>query len=354
MNPIKLNNSTIYQVEHNFTVLNDLIKNQQPSSIFILVDDQTMENCYPYFIPHLETEARIEVIEIDHGEEYKTIETCTGIWNAMIELECDRNSLIINLGGGVITDLGGFIASTIKRGVNFIHIPTSLLGMVDAAIGGKNGVDLGSLKNQIGVINMPAMTIVDPGFLNTLPKQHLLNGSIEMFKHGLIASRSYWDNMRQNIDYFNDAFTQLIYESILIKTNIVSSDPYEKNARKALNFGHTIGHAIESFCMDSNDNNSLLHGEAVAVGLLLESYISQQLTGLPESDYHQIKTWYESLSLNVKFDNSQIEEILAYMQHDKKNVNGEIRFVLLKEIGDFITDQIVPLELIHQSFGQLQ
>ncbi len=353
MKPIELNNSTIYQVDRDFTVLNEYIKKQSPSSIFILVDDLTMENCYPYFISHLETVARLEVIEIDNGEEFKNIETCTGVWNAMIELGSDRNSLMINLGGGVITDLGGFVASTIKRGIAFIHVPTSLLGMVDASIGGKNGVDIGSLKNQIGVINPPVMTVIDPGFLNTLSYQHLVNGSIEMFKHGLIADRAYWNDMNNATDYHSELFNALIYQSILIKSDIVRSDPFEKGARKALNYGHTIGHAIESYCMDEEALTTLLHGEAIAAGLLLESFLSVQFAGLPKSDYKEIKTWYDALDLDITFDNSQIEDIIAYMQHDKKNVNGEIRFVLLEQIGSFKTDQVVSEDSIYKAFEQL-
>lgn len=353
MNPIQLNNSFIHQVQQDFTALNQFIATESPSTIFILVDDQTMENCYPYFIPHLETSARIEVIEIDHGEEHKNIETCTGVWSAMIELGCDRNSLVINLGGGVITDLGGFVASTIKRGISFIHVPTSLLGMVDAAIGGKNGVDIGSLKNQIGVINPPVMTIIDPGFLKTLSQQHLVNGSIEMFKHGLIADRVYWSNMNAVTNYDDETFEALIYQSIIIKSDIVRSDPYEKGARKALNYGHTIGHAIESYCMDEEKVTTLLHGEAIAAGLLLESYLSHLFTGLPKVDYEEIKSWYKGLHLDIKFDAAQVSEIIAYMQHDKKNVNGEIRFVLLEQIGTFITDQVVPEAELYKAFQQL-
>ena len=353
MNPIQLNNSFIHQVQQDFTALNQFIATESPSTIFILVDDQTMENCYPYFIPHPKTSARIEVIEIDHGEEYKNIETCTGVWSAMIELGCDRNSLVINLGGGVITDLGGFVASTIKRGISFIHIPTSLLGMVDAAIGGKNGVDIGSLKNQIGVINPPVMTIIDPGFLKTLSQQHLVNGSIEMFKHGLIADRVYWNNMNAATNYHDETFEALIYQSVIIKSEIVRSDPYEKGARKALNYGHTIGHAIESYCMDEENVTTLLHGEAIAAGLLLESYLSNKFTGLPSSDYDNIKSWYNRLHLDIKFDIDQVKDIIAYMQHDKKNVNGEIRFVLLEQIGTFITDQVVPEVELYKAFQEL-
>ena len=334
--------------------LNKFIANKKPSCIFILVDENTMENCYPVLMPHLETEARIEIIEVDAGEEFKNIETCTGVWSAMIELGCDRNSLMINLGGGVITDLGGFIASTIKRGISFVHIPTTVLGMVDAAIGGKNGVDIGHLKNQIGVIVPPVMTLIDTTYLNTLDKRQLLNGSIEMFKHGLIADRVYWKNMIDiSDDYYSETFKNLIYQSAVIKSDVVKSDPFEKGPRKALNYGHTIGHAIESFCLSSDNHDSLLHGEAIAAGLYLESYLSHLQAGLTIADFTEIENWYKALDMDLNFSPQDIEKMLELMTHDKKNVNGEIRFVLIDSIGSFITDQTVPEADVIKSYSLL-
>ena len=261
---------------------------------------------------------------------------------------------MINLGGGVITDLGGFVASTIKRGIPFIHIPTSLLGMVDAAIGGKNGVDLGHLKNQIGVINPPIMTVVDPEFLKTLPQQHLVNGSIEMFKHGLISDRMYWNEMIESTDFNSDMFNSLIYQSAIIKSDIVSMDPLEKGARKALNYGHTAGHAIESFLMEDKDKNAVLHGEAVAAGILVESFLSHKNTGLAQTSYQEIKEWYVSLELNFSFTEDEVLEMIDLMKYDKKNVNGQIKFVLLETIGSFVTDQVVSTEQILEAFRELK
>ncbi len=339
MNSIITSISTTHFNKRAYQELNAYLATKQPSVIFILVDDNTMEQCYPRFIPMLETSARIEVIEIDAGEEFKNIETCSGVWAAMIELGCDRQSLMINLGGGVVTDLGGFVASTIKRGIDFIHIPTTVLGMVDAAIGGKNGVDLGHLKNQIGVIQPPVMTIIDTGFLQTLPQNHLRNGSIEMFKHGLIADREYWQEMiaiQEN--YCSDLFADLIHGSVAVKSNIVEGDPTEKGARKALNYGHTIGHAIESYCLSSDRHISLLHGEAIAIGIYLESFLSTIHLGLSRSEFEEIEAWYQSLGLTASFNDSEVVEMIQIMSHDKKNVNGEIRFVLLEKIGTFKTD----------------
>lgn len=330
--------------------MNEYIRDKQPSSIFVIVDDKTLNYCYPYFMAQVETTSRIEVIEIDSGEEHKNLETCAGIWGALVELDIDRDSCIINLGGGVITDMGGFIACTIKRGIDFIHVPTSLLGMVDAAIGGKNGVDIGPIKNQIGVIQPPIMTIIDTYYLQTLPLRELHNGSIEMFKHGLIADRIYWNNLRALKDFKDDSFASLVYQSVIIKSDIVAADPYEKGTRKALNFGHTLGHAIESFCMEKEEKLTLLHGEAVAIGILLESYLSTTYEGLSNDALHEIKDWYDSLSIQHNIVPEDIDEILQYLKYDKKNVNGDIKFVLLKKIGDFSFNQSIHLQDIKQSF----
>lgn len=354
MKPITIKDFTIYFENQGFESLNQWIKTNKPSTIFILVDDRTMENCYPYLMPQIETDATIEVIEIDHGEEFKNIETCAGVWSALVELNCDRNSLMINLGGGVITDLGGFIASTIKRGIPFVHIPTSLLGMVDAAIGGKNGVDLGHLKNQIGVINPPIMTIIDPAFLQTLPHDHLINGSIEMFKHGLISDRVYWNDMLASKDFLTDTFNSLIYQSAIIKSDIVTMDPLEKGPRKALNYGHTAGHAIESYLMDHEEKDAVLHGEAVAAGILVESYLSLKHAGLSQTSYDQIKEWFKALGFKFYFNEDEVLEMIELMKYDKKNTNGNINFVLLDAIGSFNTDQIVTKDLIIEGFKELE
>lgn len=355
MKSILTDNSQIHFQKKAYSELNKFIALRAPSCIFILVDENTMQHCYPVFIPLLETTARIEVIEIDAGEAFKNIETCTGVWGAMIELGVDRNSILINLGGGVVTDLGGFIGATIKRGISFIHIPTTVLGMVDAAIGGKNGVDIGHLKNQIGVIVSPAMTLIDTTYLKTLDQRQLHNGSIEMFKHGLISSRDYWKDMLHiNNDFYTSRFEQLIYQSAVIKNKVVISDPFEKNERKSLNYGHTIGHAIESFCLSSDDHETLLHGEAIAAGLYLESYLSHLHSGLSKTDFEEIASWYQATGKKLSFSNKEIDQMLEMMTHDKKNVNGEVRFVLLTAIGAFITDQTIPAENVIKSFSLLK
>src|SRR5690606_10460310 len=207
----------------------------------------------------------------------KNIKTCLKVWEALSEADADRKSLLINLGGGVPTDLGGFVASTFMRGIDFINIPTTLLSMVDASVGGKTGVDLGPLKNQIGLINQPQMVLVFPNFLRTMDPRELKSGYAEMLKHGLILDAEYWKQLRKGGDFTKAAAIQ---RSIALKNKVVLEDPREMGLRKILNFGHTLGHAIESHCLERPDRETLLHGEAIAIGMILEAYLSHRLTGL--------------------------------------------------------------------------
>ena len=262
MQPIQANGYPIYFGEKGYEMLSNFIEETNYSNIFILVDDKTNEFCLPIFLPFLATEKTIEIIEIESGESEKNVATCAEIWSALTELSGDRKSILINVGGGVITDIGGFVASTFKRGIDFIHVPTTLLGMVDAAIGGKNGVDLGNLKNQIGVINVPKMVLIDSQYLETLPQTEMRSGLAEMLKHGLIFDRVYWKQFLdlKAIDFAD--FDALIYRSVEIKNEIVMQDPTENGIRKALNFGHTLGHAIESYFLENDNKKTLLHGES--------------------------------------------------------------------------------------------
>lgn len=259
-----------------YSKLNELIKNNDYSSIFILVDSNTNANCLTPVLQHIETDIRIEILEIESGEQHKNLDTCASLWSALSELGTDRKSLMINLGGGVVTDLGGFVACCYQRGIDFINIPTTLLSMVDASIGGKNGVDLGLLKNQIGVIKTPKMVIVDTSFLNTLSSREMRSGLAEMIKHGLIANPKHYSDLKNLSKLTLEDLDALIYDSILVKKHIVEQDPTEQNLRKTLNFGHTLGHAIESFYLNKKDQ-ALLHGEAIAIGMILESYLSSKL-----------------------------------------------------------------------------
>lgn len=350
MQTIQANNYPIYFNEIAYQALNTHLQNNNYSSIFIIVDTNTNEFCLPKFLPLLETEVAIEIIEFEAGEENKNIETCVQIWNVLTELGADRKSLVINLGGGVVTDLGGFVASTFKRGIDFIHIPTTLLSMVDASVGGKNGVDLGNLKNQIGVINVPLMVLIDTQYLETVPQIEMRSGLAEMLKHGLIYDRAYWNQFLDlaAIDYAD--FDALIYRSVEIKNEIVTQDPTEKNIRKALNFGHTLGHAIESYFLESTEKTTLLHGEAIAVGMILESFIAMKKGLLTKEDYIEIKNCIQSIYDAIVFDEKDIDPILALLIHDKKNEYGTIQFALIEGIGRIKINQEVENELILKAF----
>lgn len=321
------------------------------SGIFLLVDENTHEFCVQRFLSRVETQCAIEIIEIEPGESMKTLPTCAEVWTILTELGADRKSLVINLGGGVITDLGGFIASTYKRGIDFINVPTSLLGMVDASVGGKNGVDLGHLKNQVGTITSPKMVLIDPEFLHTLPQTELTSGFAEMLKHGLIADKSYWQSLAALESISADTVAPFLFDSVRIKNEIVMQDPTENGIRKALNFGHTLGHAIESHFLHHPEKTALLHGEAVAAGMILESYLSWQNHLLEEEEYLWIRQVIRRDFASVEFTAQDIESILGLLVHDKKNEYGKVLFALLDGIGKISIDQNVPNSLIHSAFA---
>ena len=273
-----------------------------------------------------------------------------GVWNALSELGADRKSLLINLGGGVVTDLGGFVASTYKRGIKYINVPTSLLAMVDASVGGKTGVDLGHLKNQVGVINTGSMVLIDTTYLETLPQNQMKSGLAEMLKHGLIKSKDYWNRLSDLSKLTLDDLDQLIYESVLIKQEIVTKDPFEINERKHLNFGHTLGHAIESYYLANESKPELLHGEAIAIGMVLECYLSCQLLNFPMEDCNWVKTVMLDLFTKVEILSTDYDTILELLKYDKKNEHGNINFVLLEAIGKPKIDCLVSNDFIFDAF----
>ena len=350
MTPIQSDNYTIYFNDASFVYLENLLKTETYSKIFVLVDENTNEHCLPYFLANLPTEIEIEIIEIEAGEENKNIYTCIDLWHTLIELDADRKSIMINLGGGVITDIGGFLASTYKRGIDFINVPTTLLAMVDASVGGKTGVDLGSLKNQIGVINEPKSVIVISKFLETLPTNQMRSGLAEMLKHGLIYDKTYWDKLKHLNNLNTDDLDILIKQSIEIKNKIVSQDLKEKGIRKALNFGHTLGHAIESYFLESEDKKQVLHGEAIAIGMILESYLSYKLELISKDSYAEIKYIITDVFEKISFNDSDIQKILDLLIFDKKNEFGNIQFTLLNKIGESKINQTVGKSLILLAF----
>ena len=342
-----------YSVDFNqngFHKLEKIFERNNYSSAFVLVDSNTEKYCLPIFKNILSKSIIFDSITINPGEEFKTIDSCQKIWQILSDKGADRKSLLINLGGGVITDMGGFIASTFKRGINFVNIPTTLLSMVDASVGGKTGIDFGGIKNQIGIITDPKLVVIDPQFLKTLPEKEFKSGYSEMLKHGLICDKDYWTSLSDYQNSTKDILT-LIYKSIKIKNKIVLKDPFENNQRKILNFGHTIGHAIESYFIEASHLKKLTHGEAIAIGMVIEASISVDKCSLLQSEADEIKHVFKSLFSKVQINESDQEKITSLLRFDKKNSHGNINFVLLNSIGKTSIDQKVSSEQIMNGFN---
>lgn len=326
----------ITTLDDNFSQLNQYIQQCSPSKILILVDENTHQYCLPTLLGNLETDIPFEVIEIEAGEELKNINTAVQLWEILSEFEADRSSLLINLGGGVITDMGGFIASTYKRGFPFVHIPTTLLAMCDASIGGKTGIDHLFLKNIIGTFALPEQLFVYPPFLKTLPYEELVSGFAEMLKHGLIADATHWEQLTAIDTLSAEAIAPMIERSMQIKQKVVEQDFKEKSIRKTLNFGHTIGHAVESLFL--KQGNLIPHGVCVAIGMIAETWLAvlENLIDEPTATniIQNISKYYPYVDISG-FTN---EDILAMMRNDKKNTDGKINFSLLKDIGNGLFD----------------
>jgi 3-dehydroquinate synthase len=305
-----------------------------PTKVFVLVDENTEKYCLPIFLEHIDSP--IHVIRVSAGETNKNIETCQYIWSSLLSQGADRLALLINLGGGVIGDMGGFCAATYMRGMPFVQMPTTLLSQVDASIGGKLGVDFKGYKNMIGLIQDPSAVFIFTKFLDTLPDQDIRSGYAELLKHGLIADKITWQNLSVVKDIRNLDFEQLVYDSVVIKKTVTEKDPHEKGLRKILNFGHTVGHAIESHWMDSR--TPLLHGEAIAIGMICEAFISYRIGKITELALFEIRNAIIQLfGHHPKFVKPS-EAIISKMRSDKKNLSGEFRFVLLDDIGNACFD----------------
>ncbi len=320
---------------------------------FILVDENTIQHCLPVLMSSVPSLRQAEVVEIESGESNKTIEICIRVWEVLTELNADRHCLLINLGGGVIGDLGGFVASTYKRGIHFVNVPTSLLAQVDASVGGKVGVNLEDFKNQVGVFNNPQAVYINPQFLNTLPRNHVMSGFAEMIKHGLISDTEHFHTLVQFDLSRLDLLEPLIEKSVRIKNKFVLEDPTENNVRKCLNFGHTTGHALETFSHE-NQSNGLLHGTAVAIGMICEAWISVQLTGLTPEEFDEISDFVLNNYPPFHFDAVSHHRIIEIMQNDKKNFGDRINFTLLSTIGSAVYDQEVSADKIIDALNQYQ
>lgn len=307
--------------------LNVFLKNQKFSKLGVITDSNTVNACYPLISEALPEH---EYFSFSAGEIHKNLETCSQIWQWLTDAGFDRKGLVINLGGGVTGDMGGFCASTYKRGLRFVNIPTSLLSQVDASVGGKLGIDFNGYKNHIGVFNEPEAVFISDVFLQTLPLSELRSGYAEVIKHGLIRHENYFESLKVQ-DWENQDWKSIIEKSVSIKKEVVSKDPREDGLRKILNFGHTVGHAVESFYLDSEQH--LLHGEAIAVGMVAEAFLSRKLLGLSSVDLQKITDFLLFVYGKVSISTEDMEYIVNKCFQDKKNEGEVINCSLLRRIG---------------------
>ncbi len=299
------------------------------SQLFVLTDQNTEQHCLPKLKSIFPSDTVFKTVSA--GEKNKNLSTCSDIWSSMTKAALDRKALFINIGGGVIGDMGGFCASIYKRGIRFINIPTTLLSQVDASVGGKLGVDFEGLKNHLGTFNEPETVMISTKFLATLPHEELRSGYAEIIKHGLIQDKSYFENLSLE-NWENQNWMELIQHSVGIKKQVVTSDPKEAGLRKVLNYGHTIGHAFESHFLDGP--NHLLHGEAIAIGMICEGYLSHKKFNLSADELNIINKTFLSIYGKFSFSESDFGPILDLCLQDKKNEGSVLMFSLLKKIGD--------------------
>ncbi len=345
----------------NSTVYSKIIYSRQPvaeltlltakypeGKVFLVTEDNVDKLWGEHFDNFIDSEG-IRKVVIPSGENNKKIDSVAKIWQFLSENGADRKSLLINIGGGMLTDLAGFAASTFKRGIHFLNVPTTLLSQVDASVGGKTGINFNGLKNEIGTFQEPEAVIINTGFLKTIDTENFKSGFAEMIKHGLIHNPSHLEDLKnfdlQNIDY--DLLQQLINDSVDVKTWFVSNDPTEKDIRKALNFGHTVGHAFESFAMEKG--TPILHGFAVAYGMIAELYLSVKKCGFPEADCNELSAWLKEIYGKFVIGEDSFERLYKLMTHDKKNESGRINFTLLPETGKIAIDQHCEKELIMEA-----
>lgn len=315
--------------------------------LFVLTDEHTRRSCWPV-ISQLDCLKDAVIISIGPGDIHKNLETLAYVWNRLCDEGATRRSLLLNLGGGMVTDLGGFAAATFKRGIPYINIPTTLLSMVDASVGGKTGINFNGLKNEIGAFRPAETVLIDCRFLRTLDRENILSGYAEMLKHGLISRVSHWSELvdfdMETIDY--DRLQQLVGESVQVKEGIVEQDPFEHGIRKALNLGHTVGHAFESFALQKHP---VLHGYAVAWGMVCELYLSALKTGFPKERLHQTLRFIKENYGRLEFTCNDYETLFNFMKHDKKNFSaGTINFTLLGDVGDIRINQTATQEEIYE------
>ncbi|MDH4057432.1 MAG: 3-dehydroquinate synthase [Cyclobacteriaceae bacterium] len=325
--------------------LNVFLMEKNYSSIVFLTDENTKELCYPLISKHI---PKHQVISIKSGEENKTIETCSEIWAAMTHQALDRHSVMVILGGGVLGDMGGFCAYTFKRGIDFILVPTTLLAMADASIGGKLGVDFEGFKNHIGVFQEPELNLIHSGFLATLPPTELRSGFAEIIKHALISDREMWNALKVR-NLTDQPWDKLLKHSVEFKSSVVAQDPKEKGLRKILNVGHTVGHALETYFLGKDAK--ILHGEAIAAGLICEAYLSADQNLLPESELKEITSYILQIFGKLEILETETKTIAGLTVQDKKNKGNRILAALIDGIGQARVDCEVTLDKIVDSLS---
>lgn len=313
--------------------LPQVLATQPYSAVAVVVDEHTKRYCYPLVKSLLPKHL---LISTKSGEQHKHLGTCQHIWQALTRAQLDRKALVINLGGGVIGDMGGFCAATYKRGIDFVQVPTTLLSQVDASVGGKLGVDFEGFKNHIGVFQLPKTVLIDPVFLQTLPGRELRSGFAEVIKHCLIADAAKWEAIRQK-DLEEQDLPDLIAHSVAIKERVVAADPTEKGLRKILNFGHTLGHAIETYFL-GKPKLHLLHGEAIAAGMVAEAYLSFRRGMIDQRLLGHIEAYLFTTYGRAQIQTADFEAIVQLTLQDKKNVGGQVRFSLLDGPGSCAFD----------------
>jgi len=315
--------------------------------LFVLTDETTKLACLP-LISEMAELSSAHHITIGATDVYKTLDTLSAVWTLLGKNGGTRHSLLVNLGGGMVTDLGGFAASTFKRGIKYINIPTTLLSMVDASVGGKTGINFNGLKNEIGVFNSPSTVIIDTEFLKSLDERNIRSGYAEMLKHGLISSREHLDELL-GFDLFDPDLRKLgemVGRSVEVKEGIVEADPFEQGIRKALNLGHTIGHSFESFAMKKD---AVLHGYAVAWGMICELYLSCVKCGFPTDMMRECVYFIKENYGVFEITCDDYPTLLELMTHDKKNTSGIINFTLLSDVGKIEINQTASKEEIYEA-----
>lgn len=339
-------------IDPEFKELRDYLgsKRKKFSTVFILADSNTKKYCLDSLHGMVPQLVKSEVIELPRGEKNKNIRGAEFIWQKLMDHGADRNSLLVNLGGGVVSDIGGFAASVFKRGISFINVPTSLMAQLDAAIGGKTALNVGTVKNQVGTFSRPKGVFINPSFIRTLPLREFNSGFCEAFKHGLIADQAYYELLKVIKFPLRKTWPEIIIPSVKIKSAIVAEDPLEENKRKVLNFGHTIGHALESL-VNRKQQMSITHGEAVAAGIVCESFISNQQCDLAKNELDDIVATVFSNFYPLKLRRDYLPEIIDLIRQDKKTTYGKTGFTLLNGIGKAIYDQAVSKELIEMSLN---